>query len=121
MRVAERVGLMIAVAGVLVLGQAQAPDTQAPSPAAPVATPQAPAIKPATPPVTAPPAPVMGPPATPSAAPPTPPNPTGAHALTTPDLEAFFDGILPLQLERSDVAGASVLVMKDGNVLFEKG
>jgi CubicO group peptidase (beta-lactamase class C family) len=121
MRVAERVGLMIAVAGVLVLGQAQAPDTQAPSPAAPVATPQAPAIKPATPPVTAPPAPVMGPPATLSAAPPTPPNPTGAHALTTPDLEAFFDGILPLQLERSDVAGASVLVMKGGNVLFEKG
>jgi CubicO group peptidase (beta-lactamase class C family) len=48
-------------------------------------------------------------------------NPTGAHPLTTPDLEAFFDGILPLQLERSDVAGASVLVMKDGNILLEKG
>ena len=37
------------------------------------------------------------------------------------DLEAFFDGIVPLQLERSDIAGASVLVMKDGNVLLEKG
>jgi CubicO group peptidase (beta-lactamase class C family) len=43
------------------------------------------------------------------------------HPLTGPDLEAFFDGILPLQLERSDVAGASVLVMKDGQVLLQKG
>ena len=41
--------------------------------------------------------------------------------MTTADLEAFFDGILPLQLERSDIAGASVLVMKDGNVLLQKG
>lgn len=44
-----------------------------------------------------------------------------AHALEPADLEAFFDGILPLQLERSDIAGASVLVMKDGVVLLEKG
>jgi len=44
-----------------------------------------------------------------------------AHALDSADLEAFFDGILPLQLERSDIAGASVLVMKDGNVLVQKG
>ena len=45
----------------------------------------------------------------------------GAHPLDSADLEAFFDGILPLQLERSDIAGASVLLMKDGNVLLEKG
>jgi CubicO group peptidase (beta-lactamase class C family) len=44
-----------------------------------------------------------------------------AHPLERADLEAFFDGIIPLQLERSDVAGASVLVMKDGQVLLEKG
>jgi CubicO group peptidase (beta-lactamase class C family) len=50
-----------------------------------------------------------------------PQNPSGAHALTSEDLESFFDGILPLQLERSDIAGASVLVMKDGNVLLQKG
>ena len=31
------------------------------------------------------------------------------HALVKEDLEAFFDGIIPLQLERSDVAGATVL------------
>ncbi len=44
-----------------------------------------------------------------------------AHPLEAADLEAFFDGILPLQLERGDIAGASVLVMKDGNVLMQKG
>jgi CubicO group peptidase (beta-lactamase class C family) len=43
------------------------------------------------------------------------------HALDPADLEAFFDGIFPLQLERSDIAGATVLVMKDGNLLLEKG
>jgi CubicO group peptidase (beta-lactamase class C family) len=52
----------------------------------------------------------------------TPPaTPSGIHELNPADLEAFFDGILPLQLERSDVAGASVLVMKDGRLLLEKG
>ena len=43
------------------------------------------------------------------------------HALEKADLEAFFDGIIPLQLERSDVAGATVLVMKDGKDLLRKG
>ena len=43
------------------------------------------------------------------------------HPLDQADLSAFFDGILPLQLERSDIAGASVLVMKDGQVLLQKG
>jgi CubicO group peptidase (beta-lactamase class C family)/cytochrome b561 len=47
--------------------------------------------------------------------------PTPAHSLDQADLTAFFDGILPLQLERNDIAGASVLVMKDGNVLLQKG
>src|SRR5260370_15316377 len=44
-----------------------------------------------------------------------------APPLEKTDLEAFFDGIIPLQLERSDVAGASVLVMKDGKDLLRKG
>src|SRR5579883_595318 len=52
----------------------------------------------------------------------TPPaTPPAAHVLEPADLEAFFDGIIPLQLERSDIAGASVLVMKDGQVLLLKG
>ncbi len=74
---------------------AQIPAAKAPSSPSPIAQPQA--IKPGT-----------------SA-------PTPAHPLDQADLTAFFDGILPLQLERSDIAGASVLVMKDGNVLLQKG
>lgn len=63
------------------------------------------------------PPPVAHPPATnPAASVPVP-----AHSLDQADLTAFFDGILPLQLERSDIGGASVIVMKDGNVLLEKG
>ncbi len=44
-----------------------------------------------------------------------------AHPLEKADLAAFFDGLVPLQMERSDVAGATVLVMKDGQELFKKG
>jgi len=43
------------------------------------------------------------------------------NALEKADLEAFFDGIVPLQLERSDAAGATVLVRKDGKELLKKG
>ena len=45
---------------------------------------------------------------------------SGAACARIADLEAFFDGIVPLQLERSDIAGASVLVMQNGQVLLEK-
>lgn len=41
--------------------------------------------------------------------------------LTAADAEAFLDGILPLQLAREDIAGATVVIVKDGKVLFEKG
>jgi CubicO group peptidase (beta-lactamase class C family) len=44
-----------------------------------------------------------------------------SHPLERADLEAFFDGLVPLQMERSDVAGATVLVMKDGKELLKKG
>ena len=47
--------------------------------------------------------------------------PANSHPLTAADLESFFDGIVPMQLERSDIAGASVLVMKDGDILLKKG
>jgi CubicO group peptidase (beta-lactamase class C family) len=53
---------------------------------------------------------------------PTPPTvPANEHILDAPDLEAFFDGVIPMQLERSDIAGASVLVMQNGNILLKKG
>jgi len=43
------------------------------------------------------------------------------HPLTAPDLDAFLDGYMPLALGRGDIAGAVVVVVKDGQVLFEKG
>ena len=43
------------------------------------------------------------------------------HTLTAQDLAAFTDGIVPQQLKREDIAGAVVLVVKDGTVLFQKG
>jgi CubicO group peptidase (beta-lactamase class C family) len=44
-----------------------------------------------------------------------------SHALIKEDLEAFFDGIIPLQLERNDIAGATVLVMHGSETLLQKG
>src|SRR5215469_12515496 len=41
--------------------------------------------------------------------------------LAKEDLEAFFDGFIPIELDRDDIAGAVVVVVKDGNVLFAKG
>jgi CubicO group peptidase (beta-lactamase class C family) len=48
-------------------------------------------------------------------------SPASTPALTEADLRAFVDGIMPLQLERGDIAGAVVLVVKDGQILFAKG
>jgi CubicO group peptidase (beta-lactamase class C family) len=47
--------------------------------------------------------------------------PSGLHELTAPDVEAFLDGIVPLQLVQNDIAGATVAVVKDGKLLFAKG
>src|SRR5207249_11075584 len=47
--------------------------------------------------------------------------PAGTHQLTAQDLEAFLDGIVLLQLERDDIAGATIAVVKDGKLLFAKG
>ena len=44
-----------------------------------------------------------------------------AAAMTAADIEAFLDGIVPTQLAREDIAGAVVVVVKDGKVLFGKG
>lgn len=48
-------------------------------------------------------------------------TPSGVHELTAPDAEAFLDGIVPLQLEREDIAGATIAIVKDGKLLFAKG
>jgi CubicO group peptidase (beta-lactamase class C family) len=41
--------------------------------------------------------------------------------MTAGDVAAFLDGIVPLQLERENIAGATVVVVKDGKILFAKG
>jgi CubicO group peptidase (beta-lactamase class C family) len=52
---------------------------------------------------------------------------TGSTGEVTPpplnrsDLEAYFDGFLPFALQRADIAGAVVVVVKDGQTLFQKG
>ncbi len=45
----------------------------------------------------------------------------GAPELTKKDLETFLDGFIPMQLQRNDIAGAVVCVVKDGKVVLEKG
>lgn len=43
------------------------------------------------------------------------------HAMTADDVHAFLDGFVPMQLERENIAGAVVLVVKNGSILFAKG
>src|SRR5580698_6256343 len=68
--------------------------------------------------------------AQPAAVPPSPDTPPAAsspviaastHALNAADLEAWLDGYFPNALNAGDVAGGVVAVVKDGQVLFEKG
>ncbi len=52
------------------------------------------------------------------------PAPAAASApatLTATDAEAWLDGYMPYALKRGGVAGAVVVVVKDGQVLVEKG
>lgn len=42
-------------------------------------------------------------------------------AMTPADLDAFFGGVVPYALQRSDVPGAVVVVVQDGRVVFAKG
>src|SRR6266513_907814 len=50
------------------------------------------------------------------AAQPGPPSP-----LTKADFETFLDALIPSQLRNRNIAGAVVSVVKDGQVLFQKG
>lgn len=47
--------------------------------------------------------------------------PAGLDRMTAADVEAFLEGVVPLQLSRDDIAGAVISVVKDGKVLFSKG
>ena len=54
--------------------------------------------------------------ATPQAAP-----AQGAHALTAEDVNAWLDGFMSYSLAKDDIAGAVVVVVKDGQILTQKG
>jgi CubicO group peptidase (beta-lactamase class C family) len=58
---------------------------------------------------------------TPSAAVATQAGGHAPHALEKADLAAWLDGLLPYALKTGDIAGSVVVVVKDGQVLFEKG
>ncbi len=46
---------------------------------------------------------------------------TPAQALDAADLNAFLDGYVPRELQRSGIAGAAVAVVKDGQLLTARG
>jgi len=48
-------------------------------------------------------------------------TPPGVREMTAADVEAFLEGIIPQQLEREDIAGATIAIVKDGKLLFARG
>ena len=49
------------------------------------------------------------------------PVPGAAHELSKADVDAWLDGYMPYALARGDIAGAVVVVVKDGQVLTQRG
>ena len=45
----------------------------------------------------------------------------GPHELAAPDVAAFVDGYLPIEMERAGINGVTVTVVKDGQVLLARG
>jgi CubicO group peptidase (beta-lactamase class C family) len=41
--------------------------------------------------------------------------------MTAADVEAFLDGLVPMQLGRENIAGAVVVIVKNGGIFFSKG
>ncbi|WP_206366544.1 serine hydrolase domain-containing protein [Sphingomonas gei] len=50
-----------------------------------------------------------------------PPHAPAQHALTATDLGAWLDGFMATTLEQGKIAGAQVVVVDDGEVLFKRG
>ena len=48
-------------------------------------------------------------------------NAQTSHAMTTQDLDAFFGGMMNYAIRRDDIAGAVLVVVKDGKVIFQHG
>src|SRR5438034_4679364 len=49
------------------------------------------------------------------------PQPSPASEMTKADFETFLDALIPSQLRNRNIGGAVVSVVKDGQVLFQKG
>ncbi|MGH8159560.1 MAG: serine hydrolase domain-containing protein [Rhodanobacter sp.] len=49
------------------------------------------------------------------------PRPIGANELTAADAGAWLDGLFPYGLKKNNLAGAVVVVVKDGQILLAKG
>ena len=47
--------------------------------------------------------------------------PSGGRELTKVDADAWLDGFIPASLSHSDIAGAVVVIVKDGHVLTQRG
>ena len=47
--------------------------------------------------------------------------PAGSHELAKADIEAWLDGYMPYALHSGDIAGATVAVVKDGQLLTARG
>ena len=45
----------------------------------------------------------------------------GAHELTAADIDAWLDGYMPFALATGDIAGAVVAIVKDGQIVSERG
>jgi CubicO group peptidase (beta-lactamase class C family) len=60
-------------------------------------------------------------PVVPVARPSSPSGPELSSPLTRADLEAWLDGLVPYALQQADIAGAVIIVVKDGQILLKKG
>ena len=66
-------------------------------------------------------APRSAPVVTAAAQPASPQTAPGAHPLTKQDLDIWLDGMMPFALKKADVAGAVVVIVKDGQILTQRG
>ena len=73
------------------------------------------------PPETGPAPAVIAPHPSPSSEPAVPKPPAAVHTLDATDVASFLDGLLPYAMQRGDIAGGVLVVVKDGSVLFAKG
>ncbi len=64
---------------------------------------------------------ISGPSPPPAQHPAVAPQPSPQPVLTKADFETFLDALIPSQLRNRNIAGAVVSVVKDGQVLFQKG